>query len=106
MPAIGHVTRTSEGGFAGELRTISIRVPLEIVPSGCKNGSARPDYRVLSDGVEFGAGWNRRSEASGEIYVSLSLAAPEFGPRRIYVNLAPVAGDNRDLFVLRWIPAD
>jgi uncharacterized protein (DUF736 family) len=106
MPAIGHVTRTLDGGFAGELRTISIRVPLEIVPSGRKAGSARPDYRVLSDGVEFGAGWNRRSETSGEAYVSLSLAAPEFGPRRIYVNLSPVAEDDRGLFALIWVPAD
>ena len=103
MPAIGHVSRSPDGGFAGELRTLSLRLPLDIVPKA-RAGGAKPDYRVLADGVEFGAGWNRRSESSGEDYVSLAMAAPEFGPRRIYVNLLPDGEDGR--FLLMWIPAD
>src|SRR3546814_4412010 len=67
--------------------TISIRVPIEIRPNPSKNGEVQPDYRVWSGGVECGAGWLRRSEASGKLYVSLTLEAPEFGPRRIYANL-------------------
>src|SRR3546814_6236605 len=63
------------------------------------------DYRVWSGGVECGAGWLRRSEASGKLYVSLTLEAPEFGPRRIYANLGRAAGqDNPDVYALLWNP--
>ena len=105
MPVIGHVTRNQNGGFTGELRTLSIRVPIELVPGTRRAGEANPDYQLLSDGLEFGAGWNRRSEATGRDYVSLSLAAPEFGPRRIYASLAPLPGGG-DKFALIWVPAD
>jgi uncharacterized protein (DUF736 family) len=106
MPAIGHVTRNSNGGFKGTLRTLSIKANVEIVPNEAKSSEAQPDYRVLSDGTEIGAGWMRRSEASGRDYVSLSLAAPEFGPRRIYANLGRAAGGNEDSFAVIWNPAD
>jgi uncharacterized protein (DUF736 family) len=106
MPAIGHVTRTSSGGFKGQLRTLSIKANVEIVPNEAKSSDAQPDYRVFSDGTEIGAGWMRRSEASGRDYVSLSLAAPEFGPRRIYANLGRAAGGNEDSFAVIWNPAD
>lgn len=106
MPAIGHVTRTSNGGFKGQLRTLSIKASVEIAPNESKSTDAQPDYRVFSDGIEIGAGWNRRSEASGRDYVSLSLAAPEFGPRRIYANLGRAAGGDDDSFAVIWNPAD
>src|SRR3546814_6349626 len=81
MPAIGYVTREGHG-FKGQLKTLSIRTEIEIVPNTRKTGDTQPDYRVSAGGVEVGAGWVRRGEMSGKDYVSLSLAAPEFGPRR------------------------
>jgi uncharacterized protein (DUF736 family) len=46
----------------------------------------------LAQGVEIGAGWIRRGETSGNDYVSLSLAAPEFGPRELTpISAAPPA---------------
>lgn len=48
----------------------------------------------------------RRSEASGRDYVDLSLAAPEFGPRRGYANLGSAAGGDNDSFALIWSLAD
>ena len=106
MPAIGHVTRTSNGGFKGQLRTLSIKTDIAILPNDAKSSDAQPDFRVLSGETEIGAGWIRRSEASGRDYVSLSLAAPEFGPRRIYANLGRAAGGEDDSFALIWNPAD
>lgn len=106
MPAIGHVTRTSDGGFKGQLRTLSIQTGIEIVPNESKASESQPDYRVLSEGVEVGAGWMRRSETSGRDYVSLSLAAPEFGPRRLYANLGRAAGEDENSIALIWNPAD
>jgi uncharacterized protein (DUF736 family) len=107
MPAIGYVTRDESGAFKGQLKTLSIRAEITIAVNQRKANDIQPDYRVFSGDVEIGAGWNRRSESSGNDYVSLSLAAPEFGPRRLYANLGRAAGDDRDnRFVILWNPAD
>ncbi|MBJ7441920.1 MAG: DUF736 domain-containing protein [Sphingopyxis sp.] len=106
MPAIGYVTRSGEG-FKGQIRTLSIRTEVEIVPNSRKSNDVQPDYRVVASGAEIGAGWLRRSETSGNTYVSLGLAAPEFGPRRIYANLGRAAGqDDDDTFAIIWNPDD
>ena len=106
MPAIGYVTRDGQG-FKGQLKTLSIRTDIEIIPNARKSGDTQPDYRVSAAGVEVGAGWVRRGEMSGKDYVSLSLAAPEFGPRRLYANLGRAAGqDDDDAFAIIWNPAD
>lgn len=106
MPAIGQVTRTSNGGFKGQIKTLTIRADVDIVPNELKANDSQPDFRVLSEGAEVGAGWNRHSEISGRDYVSLSLASPEFGPRRIYANLGRANTENEDSFALIWNPAD
>ena len=106
MPAIGYVTRDGNG-FKGQLKTLSIRTDIEIIPNTRKSGDTQPDYRVSAAGVEVGAGWVRRGEMSGKDYVSLSLAAPEFGPRRLYANLGRAAGqEDDDAFAIIWNPAD
>ena len=106
MPAIGYVVKDENGAFKGQLKTLSIRAEIAIVANSRKANEVQPDYRVYSADVEIGAGWNRRSESSGRDYVSLSLAAPEFGPRRLYANLAHSADDRDDRFVILWNPAD
>jgi len=107
MPAIGYVTKQSNGGFKGQIRTLSIRADIDIIANGTKAGDTHPDYRVMASGVEIGAGWVRVGETSGRSYVSLSLAAPEFGPRKLYANLGRAAGqDDADVFALIWNPAD
>ncbi len=107
MTAIGYVTKQPDGGYQGELKTVSIQADIQIVPNDQKAGSNHPDFRVYTDGVEIGAGWLKVSNSSGNEYVSLSLAAPEFGPRRIYANLGKAAGsDNPDFFAVIWNPVD
>ena len=107
MPSIGTVTKTSTGSFKGQLKTLSIRADIEIVANPSKASHVQPDYRVIAGDIEIGAGWNRHSESSGRDYVSLSFAAPEFGPRRLYANLGRVPGSNdRDQFAIIWNPAD
>ena len=106
MASIGQVTANKNGGFKGQLKTLSLTADIEIVPNEHKAHENQPDYRVLSGSIEVGAGWNRRSETTGRDYVSLSLAAPEFGPRRLYANLGRAAGGDQDSFALIWNPAD
>lgn len=107
MPAIGYVTKQSSGGYKGQIRTLSIRAEIEIVPNGSKSTDTQPDFRVLTGGVELGAGWIRTGEQSGNEYVSLRFAAPEFGPRKLYANLGRAAGqDDEEVFAVIWNPAD
>ena len=107
MPAIGYVTKQPNGSFKGQLKTLSISAEIEITPNSGKNGDSQPDYRVSANGVEVGAAWVKTAESSGKDYVSLSMAAPEFGPRRIYANLGRAAGqDDDDTFAVIWNPAD
>jgi uncharacterized protein (DUF736 family) len=107
MPAIGFVTRQENGSYKGQLKTVSIRAEIEIVPNRSKSADTQPDFRVLTQGVEVGAGWLRTGEASGKEYVSLSIAAPEFGPRKLYANLGRAAGqDDEEVFAVIWNPAD
>ena len=83
MPAIGFVTKNEDGSYRGSIRTLSVKAPLELLPNRKKTKDNHPDYRVYSEGVEVGAAWIRTGQQSGEEYVSLSLAAPEFGPRKL-----------------------
>lgn len=107
MPAIGFVTKSDNGGFKGQLKTLSIRADIEIVPNANKANDNHPDFRVIAKGLEIGAGWKRTSESSGRQYVSLSLAAPEFGSKKLYANLGRAYGqDDDDAFALIWNPAD
>lgn len=106
MPAIGHVTRNPSGGYTGHIATLTIRAEIDIVPNDAKSSDPQPDYRILSHGIEVGAGWVRRSEMSGREYVSVSLAAPEFGPRRLYANLGRAPGGDENNFALIWNPSD
>ncbi len=107
MASIGYVTKQENGGFKGQLKTVSIRADIDIVPNRSKSAGNHPDYRVLTQGVEIGAGWLRTGETSGKEYVSLSLATPEFGPRKLYANLGKAAGqDDPDVYAVIWSPAD
>ncbi len=107
MAAIGYVAKQPNGSFKGELKTLSIRREIEILPNRMKTSESQPDYRVSCSGVEVGAAWIRTGETSGKDYVSLTLAAPEFGPRRLYANLGRAAGqDDDDVFAIIWNPAD
>lgn len=106
MPAIGTVKKLQDGSFKGQLKTLSIKADVIIEPNDSKATDAQPDYRVFSGNVEVGAGWMRHSESSGRDYVSLSLAVPEFGPRRLYANLGRAGGVDEDSFAIIWNPAD
>jgi uncharacterized protein (DUF736 family) len=106
MPAIGYVTRQTNGGYKGQLKTLTIRAEIEIVPNANKSADNHPDFRVVSGGADVGAGWVRHGESSGKDYVSLSLSAPEFGPRKLYANLGRAPGEGDDNFAVIWNPAD
>ncbi len=107
MTAIGYVTKNDNGSYKGQLKTVSIRADIDIVPNRDKSAETHPDFRVITQGVEIGAGWIRRGENSGKDYVSLSLMAPALVPRKLYANLACAAEqDQRQVLAVIWNPAN
>jgi uncharacterized protein (DUF736 family) len=107
MAAIGYVRKESDGRYKGHLKTVSIKAEVEIVPNLNKTADSHPDFRVVTQGIEIGAGWTKRGETSGKEYVSLSIAAPEFGPKKLYANLGRAAGsEDEDLYAVIWNPGD
>ena len=77
-------------------------------PNTSKKEAKHPDYRVTTKGnIEIGAGWIKTGSDSGKDYISLSLASPEFGAKKIYCNLGKAAGqDDEDVFAMIWNPID
>ena len=107
MATIGSVTKRSDGRYEGELRTLSTRAEIVILPVTDKVSQGQPDFRVLSQGIEIGAGWLRTGQTSGKEYVALSIAAPEFGARTLYANLGRAAGQSdENVYALIWNPQD
>jgi uncharacterized protein (DUF736 family) len=103
MATIGTVTKTTTG-FRGTLQTLMMKAQISIVPNE-KDRDGQPDYRVIAKGgFELGAGWVRRNREDEE-YISLSLAAPEFGGR-LYANLgrAPGSKDEEERYAVIWNP--
>ena len=106
MATIGYVTKREDGRYEGELRTLSIRAEIVILPVAEKASDNQPDFRVMSQGIEIGAGWQRIGQTSGKEYISLSISAPEFG-KTLYANLGRAAGQSDpDVYALIWSPQD
>jgi uncharacterized protein (DUF736 family) len=90
MAQIGIFTRGDDGAFTGTIRTIAINVKATIKPVA-KDNERSPDYRVIANGVELGAGWSKAAKDTGAEYVSIKLDDPFF-TAAIYATL--VRGDN------------
>ena len=108
MPAIGYVKKSKDGkSYKGQIKTLSVRAPIDILPNTSKTADTHPDFRVFSQSVEIGAGWVKTAESSGKDYVSLSLSDPAFGGRKLFANLGQAAGqDDANVFAVIWNPPD
>ncbi|CAN7220448.1 DUF736 family protein [Bradyrhizobium sp. LjRoot220] len=79
---------------------------VDSIPNRDKNAETHPGFRFVKQGVVIGAGRVRRDENSRMDQVSLSLAAPEFGPRNRSTNRSRAAGEDDSVFAVIWNPAD
>jgi len=104
--ALGYVRETATG-FEGALAMIHLTAPIRIERNADKTVDAQPDYRIFAGDIqaEIGGGWIVKAKSSGREYVSLTLADPSIGVRKVYANLAPVRG-RKGRYVLLWNPKD
>jgi uncharacterized protein (DUF736 family) len=103
MAIIATLTQKNDG-FEGTLTTLSITAPIVLAPNAGKAKDNEPDYRIIArkNGFELGAGWSRASKTTGEIYISVTLSAPEFGT--IYGNVVTAPGQDPTKKVIIWNP--
>jgi len=102
--ALGYVSETKTG-FEGALAMMNLSAAIRIERNAEKAAEGQPDYRIFAGetSTEIGGGWVRKAKASGREYVSITLADPQIGPRKIYANLAPVKG-REGRHVILWNP--
>ena len=91
LNATGHMIEPVGGRYKGTLRTVSIKAEIDILPNTQKIADRLPDFHLVTEGIEIGAGWTRKGEASNKEYVSLYNVAPESGSKKLYANLGKAA---------------
>tara|TARA_R110002072_G_scaffold10408_7_gene48322 strand:+ start:154 stop:453 length:300 start_codon:yes stop_codon:yes gene_type:complete len=95
---LGTFTKSSNGDFAGTLKTLNITANLVIVPVE-KLSENTPDHRVYAGNgnrYEVGAGWSQVAKTSGETYINLKIGAPEFGPNWVRARLVKLETPGED----------
>lgn len=101
MATIGYVTRNDDGSYKGELLTLSLSIPLTLVPIE-KTKKDAPSWRIMSGRAEVGAAWLNENAETGKTHISLTIDAPEL-PRKLNANLGPApAQDDEDVFAIIW----
>lgn len=92
--AIGYVSEY-DAGFDGHLSMLNLTAAIRIERNTDKASDAQPDYLIIAGETEteIGGAWLRRAKKSGREYISITLADPQLGPRRIHANLVPVRGE-------------
>lgn len=103
--ALGYVTKSEDGNFEGVL-SMGLNNRIRIIANDAKEKDDQPDFRIFSAQLgEIGGGWNRTGKTSGKPFVSLTLAHPMIGPRKVYANLGQTTlGTNE--FAILWNPQD
>lgn len=73
---IGRFTHDGDSDtYTGELYSSALPARVVIEPNDSRSARA-PDYRVMADGHEIGAGWKRTSREKGRPFVSIHLDDP------------------------------
>ena len=96
---LGAFTKQNDGSFTGVLRTLNITANLNIIPAANKNSEQAPDFRIYAgegQRYEVGGGWSRVAKTSGETYLNLKIAAPEFGQNLLRTRLVKLENPQED----------
>jgi uncharacterized protein (DUF736 family) len=107
LNAVGYVIKQANGRCLGNHRTVSITADIDHLPNIRRTADTQLDFRMMIEGVEIGAGWAHKSEASNKEYVNFSIVASESRPKKLYANLGKAADLNdKDLYAVIRIRFD
>lgn len=94
---------SSEAGFSGRLKCLSVDAALSIVPAAHSDTENAPDWRVFAGegeaAIEVGAGWSRTGQRAGK-FVAVQIDDPFLG-RPIRANLVRIAQES-EMHQLLW----
>jgi uncharacterized protein (DUF736 family) len=96
MATIGTFTKTSDGSYAGSIKTLSLNVKQAQLRANEKSDPRAPDFRIFAGQTEFGAAWKKTSRENRD-YLSVKLDDPSF-PAPIFASLV----DADDGYSLIW----
>jgi hypothetical protein len=75
MATIGSVTKRDDGRYEGELKTLSVRADITLLPVGDKVSPSQPDYRVVSQGIEMCRLDSHRSDLRQGVRLAVDLGS-------------------------------
>lgn len=103
---LANLTQNENGTFTGTLRTMNVTTKITVTPiSNPSSDDKHPDYRISANGgYEIGAAWKRKSETTDSEYLSVKIAAPEFGASAIYSNIITLdeIGEDGTTHLMLW----
>lgn len=107
---LGTFTKQDDGSFTGTLRTLNVSAHLTITPTAKQSDNA-PDYRIFAGNgqrYEVGGAWSKVAKSSGETYLNLKIAAPEFGANWVRARLVKLETPSEDgsTHLALWEPRD
>ncbi len=87
MSVIGTFEATKDGGWVGNIRTLTVDIKARFVPNDNRSSDNAPAFRVLAGRSEIGAAWQAQANGDeGKPYLSVSLDDPCL-PRAIHAAL-------------------
>jgi uncharacterized protein (DUF736 family) len=109
---LGSFTLQGTGSLTGHIKTLNFTAAIAIVPTD-KTSENAPDYRIYAgrgapQNFEVGAAWSQTAKSSGETYLNLKLAAPEFCQHWLRARLVKLETPNEDgsTHIALWQPRD
>lgn len=91
----------ANGGFVGQLHTLTLNLDLALVPAESSESENAPDFRVLAGKDEttreVGAGWKHVGDKAGD-YVAIQIDDPVF----VQPLRANLFQDDGNSHVLAW----
>ena len=97
---IGIFNKNDDGGFEGNVTTLSFSADLVFEPATSKSKDRAPDFRIVNTatGFETGAAWNEMSERTGKPYISVKIDDPAFA----YPLWGAITGGENGEYLLVW----
>ena len=91
--------KQADARYTDQLRVVSVKAESDTISNMRKTADSQPDFRMVTETNDIGASWTGKSETSNKEYVNLSIAVPEFCPKKPFANLhGAVGSDDENLF--------
>ena len=107
MATIGSVTKRDDGRYEGELRTLTIRADIAILPVPTRRRRTSPTTACCRKASRSAPAGCARARPPARSTCRSPISAPEFGSRTLYANLGRAAGQSDpDVYALIWNPQE